>query len=390
MSCSCSNNINGNSTVQFTGPWSNTSSCPTTNSPNKSTCQSLGYDSYDSSRLACYNSAAFSNPQSCNSGDGLLLTKNCGLETCNYCCLSTQTQCPNFVGSTSNPSAGWSGNGNLVGSLNYMCNYTLNNLVDVANNTIVAGIPSSFQNQCGMAQVYSYYCSLQVQNPNMGDICPADALTGLPMTSCSNMVAKPNATLLSNGYKSCQQFFAVGLGNNVQNGCYNASADIYCTNNPTAQDCSCINRASNQTYAALSAADPMLNTIPNCWWTPCQIAYANSSLIPRDVPVNKCPPDICKTILKNVGANGIDPTTMINIEQQCNVTINVPSNDGGNMPSVVTNNMTGTLPPSSITTVTSMSTGSNLSISRTLWIILLGGAGILVLVVIIVVISKFL
>ncbi len=217
----------------------------------------------------------------------------------------------------------------------YSCGYTLGSLIDLENNTIISGFQTDAFNSTSMQQVYAYYCSLQALPTQT---CPNNSVfttgsTGVPMTTCSNMLASNSPAMVMNKYQSCQSFF-LPVANSSTYPCYNASISNYCNGYTGAPDCQCFFFAGNTYFKAITQQPgaAQLKSIPTCWWTPCQLP--SQSLIPLCqttppfAPASNafCKNPTCVSIIKGIQAGGnIDIAPV----QNC-ATSNTTSSNGSN------------------------------------------------------------
>jgi len=366
-------NITSGTTVSFQGSFNMARingyyQCPGPGSdhPNTAECQE-GFDqsSTYSNSQGCIVNTGFENipnppvPPNAIIGGGNFLGNYpifCPPSTARYLCQNDMIPMPSNISQVGSLTSPNSINNN--GTLNYQCNYSIESLIDTANNSLIAGIAQQALSQQAMQQVYAYYCSLQAPSTQS---CPIGPLTTVPgsniqgvsMTSCSNMLASNSPAMIQRGYQSCQDYFSQSNGHNT---CYNASIQSYCGIYPGASDCQCVNYQNNTLFESTSSGTAArLAVIPTCWWAPCQAP--NNSLIPRCVtsgpftPANnlQCPNTQCVEIIQNniVGGNlNNNPT------QQCSSTTNnIPPSP------VVTNNTTNTTNTTGGTTTTTMTKG---------------------------------
>lgn len=143
-------------------------------------------------------------------------------------------------------------------------------------------------------KIYGHVCGLPRESWRS---CKTDLITGKEYKTCSNYSATGDAGEL------CTDWLVNVQNQNdpTLNSLADAGMRIYCTENPTCETCSCLNRNRNKTYRELSNSG-FKETPDQCWWRPCKNddVLRTTDLLDDSV----CPKNICQTILNILDTGG--------------------------------------------------------------------------------------
>lgn len=151
----------------------------------------------------------------------------------------------------------------------------------------------AFQNKFGQGpefdKIMMHFLTLTSKN------CTTDPITNEKRSVCSYL--RDNTKVGD----FCRNWFAKTSKENQ-----NVIGQNFCTSNPNATECDCINRSNNKIYRAVQQGNPIRDC---CWWIPCK----NSSqfFVPTEdqgAQCNDCPQSICQQIVNSYNNSGIkDP-----------------------------------------------------------------------------------
>lgn len=273
--------------------------------------QTVPYQTYVHGDCDCGKCSAFSTQYStCDNNDWRYGTASCCF-TCPkqpQCSAINPAVCPTLTGGTTSVAWTQADNNNAAGA-QVSCNYNASNFTtsDVVawSNAINAG---TFDNTTDANAQYDSiimptFCQQQTNTcPTGSTVCSRFVSTGADGNACRVWIA--NGVAGNKGYNSANADTAMG---------------DYCTANPSAAECICINRSANPTYQLIEAGGYGLDS---CWWKPCSNNAGGTVLIPSSLIIQPgdCTASICENIENFVDGNGNINLNDVNNYVNCPIT----------------------------------------------------------------------
>jgi hypothetical protein len=160
--------------------------------------------------------------------------------------------------------------------------------------------------------------------------CPINAITNERLSSCSNFLSsRQNFTQTESAAELCRTTSFTSAPEGGVSPADNAKID-YCTQNPTAPDCLCLQPTAISSEAATFNAIAKrsgLNLRRVCFWRPCQ--FSQSFLVTDAIQTENCPSQVCDVINQFIDDNN-DMFNLQNVRASQTCTQNNNNNTNNN------------------------------------------------------------